>query len=53
MGQGHDCLKTGPTRNPNERRRLDERIGLMSPVERSHVSLAQFRTETKYASFLG
>jgi hypothetical protein len=32
---------------------LDECIGLLSPVEKSHASLAQFRTETKYASLWG
>jgi hypothetical protein len=32
---------------------LDERIGLIAPIEKSHASLAQFRTETKYASLWG
>jgi len=33
--------------------RIDKRFGLMAPIEKSHASLAQFRTETKYASLWG
>jgi hypothetical protein len=33
--------------------RLEERFVLIAPIEKSHASLAQFRTETKYASVLG
>ncbi len=32
---------------------LDERFALIAPIEKSHASLAQFRTETKYASLWG
>jgi len=32
---------------------VNERIGLIAPIEKSHASLAQFGTDTKYASLWG
>jgi hypothetical protein len=32
---------------------LEMCLGLIAPIEKSHASLAEFRTETKYASVLG
>ena len=33
--------------------KVNERFGLIAPIEKSHASLAQFSTETKYASLWG
>jgi hypothetical protein len=45
--------KTRPELGKSAPGQLDECIALIAPIEKSHASLAQFRTETKYASLSG